>query len=90
LPSRKETYVYIRFNDRKKSGSRIKSGSRTWLVKFISTATWLVSFIIAESWLVSSHPIPQCWTLRNQFRPRNQFREFRNWVKSEFRPYPFD
>ncbi len=54
LPSfRKETYIYIRFNDRKKSDLRIKSGSLTWFVNFISAATWLVSFIIAESWLVS-------------------------------------
>jgi hypothetical protein len=50
---RKETYVYTRFNDRKKSDSRIKSGSLTWLINFISSATWLVSFISTDSSLVS-------------------------------------
>jgi hypothetical protein len=29
----------------------------------------------------SSHPIPRCWTLRNRFRPRNQFHRFRNSVQ---------
>jgi hypothetical protein len=39
----------------------------------------------------SSHLIPRCSKLRNQFRPRNQFhpfRQFRNWVKQEFHAIP--
>jgi hypothetical protein len=46
-----------------------------WIIFFdTSTSIWLYPY----GWLTStchssSHSIPRCWTLRNQFRQRNQF-----------------
>jgi hypothetical protein len=46
-------------------------------------------FVFHLLWqILRIHPIPQCCTFGNQFRPginSVQFLEFRNWVKTEFR-----
>jgi hypothetical protein len=69
---------------------------RSWLGELLASKNWIGwtpsvrkchwakpgyqrHLIIWRCW--SSHPIPQCWTLRNQFRPRNQFREFGNSMR---------
>jgi hypothetical protein len=44
----------------------------------IASRIWIKDSSRQFTVLTSSHPIPRCYTFRNQFRPRNQFQQFRN------------
>ncbi len=83
--------IYIRTRIRHLMWSRIES--EIDVERFVFDWEYIL-FHDVEHWGTSSHPIPRCWTFRNQFRPRNQFQQFRNSSTlipshaSEFLPIP--